>query len=142
MKRLVAFLILGASLTACSSTRITPPSCEVPEALGPVAELQGVPEMPIEVASTDTTATYNLEGLLQLQRLRKASTSNKTVGDLNSAALQVRNDEINSLIECVRHQNIWMEVREEMLEQERKAHLIDNYWHRGVILLIGAGVLL
>ena len=98
--------------------------------------------MPVEIASTDTTATYNLEGLLQLKRLRKASTSNKTVGDLNSAALQVRNDEINALIECVRHQNVWMEVREEMLDQERRDHQFDNYWHRGVILLIGVGVLL
>ncbi len=100
-----------------------------------VAALQSVPEMPQEVSSTEATATFDLEGLLQFERLRKASESNKTVGDLNAAALQARNDEVNALIECVRHQNVWMEVREDMLEQERSAHQIDNLWHRSLIAL-------
>lgn len=135
MKQLVAFLILGASLAACSTTRLAPPSCEVPEALGKIAQLQSVPEMPSAASQTEETATFDLEGLLQLDRLRKASESNKTVGDLNAAALQARNDEVNALIECVRHQNVWMEVREDMLEQERNDHAIDNLWHRGLIVL-------
>ena len=135
MKRLAVFWILGASLTACSTTPLELPSCEVPEALGQIAELQSVPEMPVEASRTESTATFDLEGLLQLDRLRKASESNKTVGDLNAAALQARNEEVNALIECVRYQNVWMEVREDMLEQEREAHKIDNLWHRGVIVL-------
>lgn len=100
-----------------------------------VAQLQSVPEMPVEVSRSVEGATFDLEGLLQFQRLREASASNKTVGDLNSAALQARNEEVNALIECVRHQNVWMEVREDMLEQERRDHAIDNLWHRGVIVL-------
>lgn len=135
MKRLVAFLILGASLTACSSTPLELPSCEVPEPLGKIAELQSVPEMPREVDSNEAGATFDLDGLLQLERLRRASLANKEVGDLNAAALQARNAEVNALIECVRYQNVWMEVREDMLEQERNAHQIDNLWHRGVIAL-------
>lgn len=100
-----------------------------------VAALQVVPEMPVETAMNEDGAFFDLEGLLQFQRLREASLSNKTVGDLNAAALQARNDEVNALIECVRYQNVWMEVREDMLEQERNAHQIDNLWHRGVIAL-------
>jgi hypothetical protein len=107
-----------------------------------VAQLQSVPEMPQEVSRTEATATFDLDGLLQFQRLREASASNKTVGDLNAAALQARNDEVNALIECVRHQNVWMEVREEMLEQERNAHQIDNLWHRAVIVLGAVAVAL
>lgn len=138
MKRLAVFLILGVSLTACSTTQITPPSCEVPAPLAEVAQLQSVPEMPVETRRTGAGAFFDLEGLLQLDRLRKASVSNKTVGDLNSAALQARNDEVNALIECVKYQNVWMEVREEQLTQEREAHQIDNLWHRA---LIAAGVI-
>jgi hypothetical protein len=100
-----------------------------------IAQLQSVPEMPVEVSRTEDTATFDFEGMLQFERLRKASLGNKMVGDLNAAALQARNDEVNALIECVRHQNVWMEVREDMLEQERNAHQIDNLWHRGVIAL-------
>jgi hypothetical protein len=99
-----------------------------------VGQLQSVPEMPVEMRRSEEGAWFDLEGLLQFQRLRAASESNKTVGDLNAAALQARNDEVNALIECVRHQNVWMEVREEMLDQERKAHQIDNLWHRGLIV--------
>jgi hypothetical protein len=135
-------LILGASLQACSTTPITPPSCEVPEALAEIAAMQSVPEMPSAVSSDEATATFDLEGILQLDRLRKASLANKEVGDLNAAALQARNAEVNALIECVRHQNVWMEVREEMLEQERNAHQIDNLWHRALIALGVAAALL
>jgi ribonucleotide reductase alpha subunit len=98
--------------------------------------------MPSAVRSDDETATFDLEGLLQFQRLRAASLANKEVGDLNAAALQARNDEVNALIECVRHQNVWMEVREEMLQQERQAHQIDNLWHRALIALGVAAALL
>jgi len=107
-----------------------------------IAELQAVPEMPVEESRTEAGAFFDLDGLLQFQRLREASLANKTVGDLNAAALQARNDEVNALIECVRHQNVWMEVREEMLEQERRDHTIDNLWHRGLIVLgVAAAVL-
>ena len=107
-----------------------------------IAELQSVPEMPSAVSKTEDTATFDLEGLMQFERLRRASVGNKVVGDLNSAALQARNDEVNALIECVRHQNVWMEVREDMLEQERNAHQIDNLWHRGLIVLGVAAAIL
>lgn len=107
-----------------------------------IAAMQSVPEMPVETSRSDEGATFDLEGLLQFQRLRAASLANKEVGDLNAAALQARNDEVNALIECVRHQNVWMEVREEMLEQERNAHQIDNLWHRGLIALGVAAAIL
>jgi len=100
-----------------------------------LGELLSVPEMPSAVSQTETTATFDLEGLLQLERLRVASEANKTVGDNNTAALAARNEEVNHLIECARYQKIWMEVREDMLEQERSDHFIDNLWHRGVIAL-------
>jgi len=127
--------ILGASLTACSSTPLELPNCDVPAPLAELGELLSVPEMPVALSSTDATATFNLEGIAQLTRLRVVSMANKRVGDLNTAALQARNEEVNQLIECVRYQNIWMDVREDMLEQERQDHAIDNLWHRGVIVL-------
>jgi predicted small lipoprotein YifL len=135
VKQLAVFLILGVSLTGCSSTPLELPSCEVPAPMGEVATLQAVPDMPVETSSNNEGAFYDLEGLLQFERLRATAASNKEVGELNAAALQARNEEVNALIECVRYQNVWMEVREDMLEQERNAHQIDNLWHRGVIAL-------
>ena len=107
----------------------------MPAPLAELGELLSVPEMPVALSSTDATATFGLEGITQLTRLRVVSMANKRVGDLNTAALQARNEEVNQLIECVRYQNIWMDVREDMLQQERQDHAIDNLWHRGIIVL-------
>ena len=130
----VAFLIAGA-LTACSSTELQLPTCDIPEPMPEIAELLSVPQMPQEVRSDAETATFDLEGVLQLERVRQAALANKDIGDRNTAALAARNEEVNALIECARYQKVWMEGREDMLEQERKAHFIDNTWHRGVIAL-------
>jgi len=135
MKQLLACLMVGASLTGCSSTPIELPTCDIPAPLAEVAKLQAVPDMPTAVGSTDTTATFDLEGVLQLDRVHKASESNKKVGDLNAAALEARNEEVNAFIECARYSTMWMEIREDMLEQERQDHKIDNMWHRGLIVL-------
>lgn len=135
MKLCAICLILGASLTACSSTPLELPTCDIPAPLGEVAALLSLPEMPLEVSSTDETATFDLAGIAQLTKLRQASLANKRVGDLNSAALAARNEELNAFIECARYSKMWMELREDMLEQERQAHQIDNLWHRAVIVL-------
>jgi len=142
MRRLLACLIIGASLTACSSNPIELPTCDVPAPLNDLGQLLSVPDMPSEVSSTESTATFDLDGLLQFERLRVASVHNKTIGDENTAALAARNAEINELIECARYQKAWMEVREDMLQQEKRDHFIDNLWHRGLIVLIGVGVAL
>ena len=91
--------------------------------------------MPVEVAATEVTATFSLEGIAQLTRLREASLSNKRVGDLNAAALDARNAEVNALIECARYQKQWMQIREEQLEQERRDHQTDIWWYRALIAL-------
>ncbi len=142
MKQLAVFLILSASLTACSSTPRELPTCDVPAPMAEVGHPLNVPEMPQEVSSTVDSATYDLQGLLQLKRLREASLANKTIAESNALAIEARNTEVNELIECARYQLIWMEDREDMLEQERRDHFIDNLWHRGVIVLIGVAVAL
>lgn len=142
MKRLVVFWILGASLTACSSTPLELPTCDIPEAPATAARPLSVPDMPEDVARTESTATFDLDGILQLDRLRRASLANAEVATKNAEALEARNESVNALIECSKYQKVWMEVREDMLEQERQAHQIDNLWHRGLIVLGVAAAIL
>jgi len=98
--------------------------------------------MPEDVARTESTATFDLDGILQLDRLRRASLANAEVATKNAEALEARNESVNALIECSKYQKVWMEVREDMLEQERQAHQIDNLWHRGLIVLGVAAAIL
>jgi len=120
-------------LIGCSSTPLELPTCTIP---GPSPEVGfpiSAPEMPAEVSATETTATFDLEGLLQLDRVYKASLTNQTVAEQNALALEARNTEVTELIECARYSTIWMEVREDMLEQERRGRSQDNWWYRGLI---------
>lgn len=127
---LVLFLLVG-----CGGTPLELPTCEVPRGISEVQEPLSLPHMPQEISSTDSTATFNIYGITQLERFRQASLANVEIAKKNAEALQARNEEVNALIECSRYQNVWMEVREEMLEQERRDHALDNFWHRGIILL-------
>ena len=125
------------ALTACSTTPLQLPTCDIP---GPSPEVQQpleLPRLPQAESSTDTTATYSLEEVKQLKRYRIAADTNTKIAKDNALALEARNNEVNELIECSRYSKIWMEVREDMLEQERRDHFIDNLWHRGLIVLGG-----
>ncbi len=133
----VCMLLLFTSLASCTTTKLELPTCDIPEPLSEVQALLDVPAMPVEIERTETAATYDLQGVLQLDRVFKTAESNKVIGDLNTAALSARNEEVNAFIECARYSKMWMEVREDMLEQERRDHTIDNLFHRGILVLIG-----
>ena len=115
MKQLAAFLILSASLTACSSTPGPIPDCEIPAPAAEVGHPLSVPEMPVEARSDSESATYDLDGLLQLKRVRDTLDTNTVVAEENAAALEARNTEVAELIECARYQNVWIQVHQEDL---------------------------
>ena len=143
MNRWLIYWILGASLlTACSTTPTELPTCEIPGPSPEVGQPVSVPEMPVEASRTLDTATFDRDGIVQLTQLRVAAVTNEAVAAENAAALTARNTEVNELIECARYAGIWMEVREESLEQERQDHLMDNLMRNGLILLLAAGLAL
>ena len=140
--RLCVICLITGVLIGCSSTPLELPTCEIPQAPAEAQHPLGLPELPVEASSTDSTATFDLAGMMQLKRFRIASETNLTIGKANALALEARNESINALIECTRYQKIWAEIREDMLQQERFNHSMDNYWHRGVILLGALAVVL
>jgi len=107
-----------------------------------VGKAVSVPEMPSPVSKTEEMATFDRAGVVALTKVWLAAGTNETVANENALAIESRNEEVNQLIECARYSKIWMEVREDMLEQERRDHQFDNYWHRGVILALALGLAL
>ena len=91
--------------------------------------------MPEAASSTLDSATYDLDGLLQLKRVNEAGKANFTVAEQNALAIEARNAEVNELIECARYMGVWIDVHAEDLNDEKRDHFIDNLWHRGVIVL-------
>lgn len=137
--RIWPILFLSGTLTGCSSTPIELPTCEIPEVTLEVTEPLSLPERPAFVSSTDSTATLDLDGVRALQRYRIAAETNTEIAQRNAEALEARNASVNALRECAEYLEIWIEVREDMLRQERRDHTIDNIWHRALIL-VGVGV--
>ena len=81
-----------------------------------------VPQMPEAASSTLESATYDLDGLLQLDRVRKAGEVNYTVASENALAIEARNGEVNELIECARYMGVWIDVHAEDLKDEQREH--------------------
>ncbi len=101
-----------------------------------------VPEMPVETRRFEEGAEFDLEGLLQLQRVREAGLANRTIAEENAVALEARNDEVNALIECTRFQNVWIQMHAEDLKDEKREHFIDNLKYQIAIALGVAAVAL
>lgn len=137
MKAWIVCLTLGA-LTACSTTPIELPDCEVPVASLVVQQPLPLPELPDEVSRTANTATFNKAGMADLKLYRIAAETNFNIGVATAGALLARNQATNELISCSKMQKEWAKIREEMLEQERRDHLVDNWFHR---VLIALGIL-
>jgi len=142
MRLLLACLILGASLTACSSTPPELPTCEIPGPSPVVGMPLSIPQMPVETSRSESSATFDLQGVLQMERVREALETNTKVARENALALEARNEEVEQLIECARYSKQWMQIKEEMLEQEQRDHFIDTVWHRGLLVLGAVAALL
>lgn len=138
--RWLSFLILGALTVACSTTPRELPTCEIP---GPSPIVQAQLELPppadpIRFTDRPPTATFDMAGMEELKTHRIAAATNKTVADKNAAALQKRNEEVEALIECARYQNIWVQVHEDDLRDEKQEHFKDNLVHQ---VVIGLGII-
>ncbi len=98
--------------------------------------------MPVEVSRTEEVTTFDRAGIVRLTQVRVAAATNERVASENAAALEARNVEVTELIECARYAGIWMEVREEMLEDQKQEHLMDNLMRNVLIVLLAAGLAL
>ena len=133
--RIIAVSLLLCLFSACSSTPEKRPDCQIPAPMAEVGHALSVPVMPEAASSTLTTATYDLDGMLQLDRVWKAGVANQTIAEQNALAIEARNAEVNELIECSRHMGVWIDVHAEDLNDEKRDHMLDVWWYRGFIAL-------
>ena len=126
-------VFLMSFVLGCSTPPRTYPDCEIPAPMAEVGHAVSVPEPPVETRKTFDSATYDLAGLQQWARIWKAGQGNETIAEQNALAIESRNDEINHLIECTKYMNIWIEMHESDLDDEKSAHNKDNWFYRGII---------
>jgi hypothetical protein len=59
-----------------------------------------------------------------------------------AAALRASDASYDALLGAAKIQQELSQIRQQLLEKERTDHTVDNWWHRGIILLMGAGIAL
>ena len=130
------------SLSGCASAPVEIPEWDLEPAVVEVTEPLRLPELPSPVSSTDSTATFDAEGMEALLQYATVAGGNYEIAVENARALEAQAAAYNELIQAGQLQRQFTQIREEQLANERRDHMINNWVHRGIILLalIGAAL--
>jgi hypothetical protein len=126
--------LLG-SLSGCASNPIDLPDWDLTPATVEIQQPIRLPELPSPASSTEDTVTFTREDFQRLLEYTVAAGGNYDIAMANADSLEALSKAYNYLIEAGKLQQQFTQVREEQLQQERRDHFIDNWFHRGLIAL-------
>ena len=136
MKIFPILFLLGLSLTSgCASEPVQLPDWNIVPAQETAQYPLGQPERPVAASSTGTTITFDEAGIRALEAQHEAAVANHAIATANAQALEAQSRAYNSLIEAGQYQQQIAEIRQELLDIERRNHFVDNWFYRGLIAL-------
>ena len=128
--------LLTISLAGCANSPVELPSWDqLDYADGEVQMPLSLPDRPQIATSDDLSATYNLDQFAVLVDYMDVAEANESIATDNADALKSMEQAYNHLIDAGKMQREVAVLRQQLLDEERNAHLIDNLWHRGIIVL-------
>jgi hypothetical protein len=71
----------------------------------------------------------------QLDSYDLVSIANYDIARANTSALRNTEAAFDQIVQAGKLQQQLSQIRQELLEQERRAHTLDNWYHRGLIAL-------
>lgn len=126
--------LLG-SLSGCASNPVDLPDWDLAPAIEEFQHQRRLPEIPAPASSTEDTVTFTKDDFARLTAYIIVAGGNYDVAAANELALSAQIRAYNMLIEAGKMQNQFTQIRDEQLERERRDHFMDNWLHRGVIVL-------
>ncbi len=131
------------SLISCASTPSPDPWATIEPENEPVAEPVALVDWPSPVSETDTTVTFDLAGAIALRDFQIVSEGNYEIGSELSAQVTALKTERDALVAAGKGQRAISDLRLEILEEERRSHMIEKvgYWIAMGLLLVGVAVL-
>lgn len=136
MRRLAILLILGASLSGCAAPQINPWQGLSIE-MDPAANAVYCGEFPAPVAATESSITYDLDGVNELDMYRKCSDDNGQIANEHAAQIMHLKIARKALVEAGQSQRNIAVMKQEMLEDERKHHFWQSLGYWGLIIGMG-----
>jgi len=139
--RILLLLFLAGISAACSNNPVVLPVWDLEPAEIEAQKPLTLPVLPSAGVSGDL-ATFGQAEMVQLERYVTTSEGNYLIALANAEALESQAKAYNALIEAGKMQRQIAVIRQEMLDQERSDHFVDNMTHRIVILVGGLLVVL
>lgn len=135
MKRSLTFLIVGLSLSGCATVEENPWADLVVET-EPAETALDCGSFPMPAASDGQGITYDAAGVNALEAYRTCSEANQGIANEHAAQVDQLKIVRQALTEAGQAQRNVAEMRQEMLEEERRHHFWQSlgYW----VLIIGA----
>lgn len=122
-------------LSACASAPLELPDWDLTPASVDIQRPLRLPELPAVTRASETEACYSPEALAALTRYSVVSGGNYAIAEENAQALEDLSAAYNNLVQAGKNQQVFTQIREQQLIQERRDHFIDNWFHRGLIAL-------
>jgi hypothetical protein len=99
--------------------------------------------MPLpDLCEIPESGQWPIECWLGLDAYDIVATGNTEIAQELANALNASDASYDALLSAAKIQQELSQIRQDLLEKERRDHVVDNWWHRGLIVLIGIGVAL
>lgn len=138
------WLLVLIVLTGCSST-----PQEMPITFGDFEKVDEsatypdpLPKMNLGLFNCGSNVCIDPDATSRIERYSIIAEGNTELATANAKALEATNKKANSFIDAGISMEYLIQLREEQLENERREHQQDLWYHRGIIglFLIAAGV--
>lgn len=97
-------------------------------------------DLPV-LCAIPVSGSWDVECWKLLNAYDVVATANTSIAQENANALRKADASYDYLIEAGKLQSQLAQIRQQLLEQERRAHMMDNWFYRGIIVLgIGAAL--
>ena len=135
-KILLILYLSGLALSGCASAPTPLPEWQsLPLASVEIQRPLDLPARPLAASATETTITFDEQGIRDLESFYLIAQGNQMVGESNAEALEAQSRAYNALLQAGELQRQIAVIRQELLEQERKNHFWDNIFYRGIIVV-------
>ncbi len=97
---------------------------------------------PVEYSELCEVPFTVAECYVRLDVFEDEAIDNKKLAQLNADIARDSDEAYDRILSAAKQQQEVAQIRQEMLEAERKDHFIDNVWHRALIIALAIGIAL
>ena len=129
-------LILGVILSGCATSQPNPwESVEVSDE--PATQPLDLIRFPAPASFSDEFVTFDLQGAKDLKEFQVAAETNTDIAYENAAQVDDLNRAVAHLRDAGQGQRVIADMRQEILEEERKRHMVEKFTYWVLLLLFG-----